>query len=117
MSELRAGGRWRYRFGGEVHGPYNFDDLRVMAAQGRLPRHADVAPEGSEDWRAASVMPALMGAFDDSALAARDTPAAGGHASTGSPSAESLSDFNFHRSPTLLALERPRRRLRNPHVH
>ena len=79
MDETAGGvqGRWRYRFGREVHGPYGFDELRVMAAQGRLPRHAGVAPEGSEDWREASSMPALMDAFDNPALAARGIPADG----------------------------------------
>ncbi|HET6518414.1 MAG TPA: GYF domain-containing protein [Geminicoccaceae bacterium] len=88
MSEIRGGERWRYRFGGEIHGPYGFDDLRVLAARGELPRHAQVAPEGSEDWRDASVMPALLDAFDDPALAARapsaERPAAAGpHESAG----------------------------------
>ena len=52
--------RWYYEFMGEVLGPMQFDDLRLLAEQGSLKPDSRVREGGRGDWQPAASVPELF---------------------------------------------------------
>jgi uncharacterized membrane protein len=66
--------RWHLKFGDQIFGPFDRQELQALLAEGRLAPSSLLAPEGTDDWRPAGEIGEIADLFAAAAPAGKAKP-------------------------------------------